>query len=89
MSGPHLAQQIWKEHPGFKTLFVSGHAWDSVQRNFSLTKEYSFLQKPFDSITLARAVRRCLDHEADLNSAADRLHHYAPGPVREHELSHT
>ena len=51
--GVTLAREIDAPH----TLFISGHDADGL-----IAREAHFLQKPFDSAQLARAMRQLLDN---------------------------
>jgi two-component system cell cycle sensor histidine kinase/response regulator CckA len=44
-----------------KVLFTSGYSADVVGRDFAISREFKFLQKPYQPQKLAAAVRQCLD----------------------------
>ena len=61
MSGPDLAEQIMRQSPGLKVLFMSGYVDTAVQRHNSLPKNAELLNKPFRKNELAQKVRAMLD----------------------------
>jgi two-component system, cell cycle sensor histidine kinase and response regulator CckA len=60
MSGYELAERILRDEPELPVLFTSGYATDVVGGSAPVAGR-SFLQKPYDPVTLAQAVRDCLD----------------------------
>ena len=61
LSGVDLAQRLLVTKPNLKIIFASGYSMDNLDPLF-LRKGYShFLQKPYTHVTLAKAVRDCLD----------------------------
>jgi PAS domain S-box-containing protein len=60
MSGYDLADKILADRPALPVLFTSGYAMDVVGGSAPVAGR-SFLQKPYDPVTLAQAVRDCLD----------------------------
>lgn len=66
MSGPHLASQLVKLHPGMKVLLISGYPNLSgflngvVSRSESFKAECEFIQKPFSRDALLEKVRATL-----------------------------
>jgi FixJ family two-component response regulator len=56
MSGPALAEQLLRERPEMRVLFVSGYAEDGMV-NRMLDDGVALLQKPYDIRVLARRVR--------------------------------
>jgi len=63
INGRELAEQLWAEKPGLKTIFSSGYGADALGKNFKLDPKLNFLQKPYLPQTLSRLIRRCLDGE--------------------------
>lgn len=61
MSGRALAGRLASVRPELKILYMSGYTDDVVLRHGVLDPGVHFLQKPFDSQTLARKVREVLD----------------------------
>jgi two-component system cell cycle sensor histidine kinase/response regulator CckA len=57
MSGPELARRIQPLRPGLRTLFVSGYTAETVHGRGKLPAGSAFLEKPFDQLSLLRAVR--------------------------------
>jgi PAS domain S-box-containing protein len=61
MSGRELARAMASRRPGLPVLFVSGYSREVVTGNGLLEPGLRLLQKPFDPMDLARAVREQLD----------------------------
>lgn len=74
MSGYELADKISHDDPGLPVLFTSGYATDVVGGS-APAAERCFLQKPYDPLTLAQAVRECLDMEAARESGHPQVAH--------------
>jgi two-component system cell cycle sensor histidine kinase/response regulator CckA len=64
MSGYELATRVQREHPGVRTLFISGYAHEAAQAAEPLGGERVLLKKPFAPDELARTVRAVLDDSA-------------------------
>ncbi len=60
-SGPELADRLVKQRPEMKTMFISGHTGDAIDRHGLRKPDVDLLAKPFSPATLAQAVRRILD----------------------------
>ncbi|HEX2915327.1 MAG TPA: ATP-binding protein [Chloroflexia bacterium] len=61
LSGPELREQVIKQRPAIKTLFMSGYT-DLAIINQGLIQETSaYIEKPFSPAALARKVRSILD----------------------------
>ena len=63
MSGLEVASQLSQTRPGMRILLMSGYASEAVIRH-GVPPGVSLLQKPFNAVALARAVRQVLDVEA-------------------------
>ncbi|PWU01550.1 MAG: hybrid sensor histidine kinase/response regulator [Terriglobia bacterium] len=61
MTGPELASQVVRIHPGARILFMSGYTDDILRRTGALGSGMSLLQKPLRPETLAAKVREALD----------------------------
>ncbi len=61
MSGPALAQQLTRLHPGLKVLFMSGYTEESTVRYGVLEHSLNFIQKPFRPDALSRRIRQIMD----------------------------
>jgi two-component system, cell cycle sensor histidine kinase and response regulator CckA len=61
MSGPALAQQLTRLHPGLKVLFMSGYTEESAVRYGVLEHSLNFIQKPFRPDALSRRIRQIMD----------------------------
>jgi len=61
MSGRELAERILEVRPKLPVLFMSGYTDDAIVRHGLLDEKLNFIQKPFDSASVARKVREVLD----------------------------
>ena len=61
MSGRELAERVLVLRPSLPVLFMSGYTDDAIVRHGLLDEKLNFIQKPFDSTTVARKVREVLD----------------------------
>jgi PAS domain S-box-containing protein len=61
MSGPRLAEQLARDRPELRALFVSGYADEASTRCGASEVGPAFLQKPYNPVRLARKVRQVLD----------------------------
>ena len=61
MSGKELAQQLQRERPGLRVLFISGYSAEAIERHGVLVPGTAFLQKPLQPDVLLRTVREVLD----------------------------
>ena len=61
MGGRELAEALSKSRPQLKVLYMSGYTDDAIVRHGLMEETLNFLQKPFDSVMVARKVREVLD----------------------------
>jgi len=61
MGGRELAQELSKQYPQMRILFMSGYTDDTVVRHGILEEGVAFLQKPFAPEALAQKVRQVID----------------------------
>jgi PAS domain S-box-containing protein len=61
LGGRELAEELLRERPQCKVLFLSGYVDDAILRHGVEDAAYAFLQKPFAPQTLAQKVRNVLD----------------------------
>ena len=61
MGGQELAAELRARMPGLAGLFASGYAGDRFDPEQLTAGDASFLQKPYDSVSLGRAARAALD----------------------------
>lgn len=61
MSGRQLADQLATLRPDVRVLFMSGYTEEAVTRHQGGESNVTFIQKPFDPISLAYKVRELLD----------------------------
>ncbi len=60
LSGPEVANQLRRYHPGMRTLFLSGYASHTALPEHITTEPGAFLQKPFTADVLMAKVRERL-----------------------------
>jgi two-component system cell cycle sensor histidine kinase/response regulator CckA len=60
MDGPTLCEQLRRERPDLKVIFISGYAEDAFRQHLAENEDFMFLQKPFDLKELAAAVKAAL-----------------------------
>jgi len=61
ISGVELAEKLIAEKPDLHVIFTSGYSVDEMDTAFIRDGRGDFLQKPYTRVTLAKAVRDCLD----------------------------
>jgi signal transduction histidine kinase/ActR/RegA family two-component response regulator len=61
MSGLELARKLAGAEPNLKVIFTSGYSVDEHSNDYVQSGHALFLQKPYTRVTLAKAVRDCLD----------------------------
>jgi CheY-like chemotaxis protein len=61
LSGRQLAARLRETRPDLPVVYMSGHTDDIVLRSGDLEKRATFLQKPFTTEALVRAVRELLE----------------------------
>jgi len=61
VTGFELADRLQHERPNLKIIFTSGYSADEVKRNLPPRRSFQFVQKPYQSESLGRAIRACLD----------------------------
>jgi PAS domain S-box-containing protein len=60
-SGRAIADELRRERPGLRVLFVSGYPSDAISRAGVLDSGIEFLPKPFTALVLQERVRHVLD----------------------------
>jgi signal transduction histidine kinase/CheY-like chemotaxis protein/HAMP domain-containing protein len=71
ISGMDLAHRLLEVQPELKVIFASGYTMDDLDPTFVRERQAMFLQKPYTHLSLAQAVRDCLDGKsAPLPAAA-------------------
>jgi two-component system cell cycle sensor histidine kinase/response regulator CckA len=63
MSGRELAERLITMLPELKCLYMSGYTDDAIVRHGLQEDTLNFIQKPFDSVSVARKVREVLDSQ--------------------------
>ena len=61
VSGRELAERLRADRPGLKVIYTSGYSAEVAGREFALSTDESFLQKPFSTGALLETLRRSLD----------------------------
>lgn len=61
MNGREFADQMKKQYPGIKCLFMSGYTADVIAHRGVLDEGIQFIQKPFSTKGLAAKVREVFD----------------------------
>ncbi|HEY7688139.1 MAG TPA: response regulator, partial [Dongiaceae bacterium] len=61
MDGPTLCEQLRRQRPDLKVIFISGYAEDAFRQHLAENEDFMFLQKPFDLKELAAAVKAALE----------------------------
>ncbi len=61
MNGIELGEQLLRENPKLKIIYVSGYSTEVVGKDFPLTEGRNFLTKPYQLAKLAQTVRAMLD----------------------------
>lgn len=64
MSGSQLAEQLLKDRPSVKVLFVSGYAEKTILQHGEIDLSAKFLQKPFTLKALGQKIRTILESES-------------------------
>lgn len=64
MTGLELADRLQRSHPGLRVIISSGYSAEIVQAGVPNRPGVVYLPKPYDTTTLAKAVRACLDRPA-------------------------
>ena len=59
--GKEAFDEMHKQNPRLKVIFMSGYSSDAIHDSFVLIAGTPFLQKPFGPTTLARKIREILD----------------------------
>jgi len=62
ISGLDLANRLLGAKPDLKLVFASGYSMDDLDPALVRDRQAIFLQKPYTALTLAKAVRDCLDN---------------------------
>ena len=61
MTGPDMVEQISKEYPDIRVIFISGYAEDAFVQTYGATRNFHFLPKPFSLKQLATKVKSVLE----------------------------
>ncbi|HEV2393337.1 MAG TPA: ATP-binding protein [Verrucomicrobiae bacterium] len=64
VSGMDLALKLIAAKPSIKIIFASGYSMDNLDTSFLTNGHALFLQKPYTHLSLAKAIRECLDRRA-------------------------
>jgi len=61
MTGKDSAEQLLRENPKLKVIYVSGYSAEVAGKDFPLEEGNNFLAKPIQAFKLAQTVRQNLD----------------------------
>ena len=61
MTGPAMVEQISKEYPDIRVIFISGYAEDAFVQTYGASRNFHFLPKPFSLKQLATKVKSVLE----------------------------
>ncbi len=61
MTGKDLGEELLKENPKLKVIYVSGYSTEVAGKDFPLQEGINFLTKPFQAQKLAQTIRNCLN----------------------------
>jgi two-component system cell cycle sensor histidine kinase/response regulator CckA len=61
MNGSELAEILQARSPGLKVIYTSGYSPEILKQESLSNQGINFLPKPYDPLTLLKAVRTCLD----------------------------
>ena len=64
MTGLELIERLQMQRPGLKSIISSGYSADIVQGDVLRRPGVVYLPKPYETRTLAKVVRQCLDAKA-------------------------
>jgi YesN/AraC family two-component response regulator len=64
MNGRQLADELQKEYPGVRVLFMSGYTEDVIAHQGILDPGLAFIQKPFSPLKFLEKVRETLGEES-------------------------
>jgi CheY-like chemotaxis protein len=60
INGAVLAREARRRRPGFKVLFMSGYAADTIQQAEDMADDFELIQKPFTKTALANKIQSIL-----------------------------
>jgi two-component system cell cycle sensor histidine kinase/response regulator CckA len=60
LNGPEMIQEVLKDYPGIKVIFVSGYAEDEFMQTYGDKRQFHFLPKPYTLKQLALKVKEVL-----------------------------
>jgi FixJ family two-component response regulator len=66
MNGRELADQLKKQRPGIRCLFMSGYTANVIAHRGVLDEGIQFIQKPFSTKGLLVKVRHVLDEKIEI-----------------------
>jgi two-component system NtrC family sensor kinase len=61
MNGRQLADEVLRQRPGIKVLYITGYTRNAIIHHGRLDPDIELLTKPFTAETLARKLRSILD----------------------------
>ncbi len=60
-TGPAMVEEIAKQYPAIKVIFISGYAEDAFVKTYGDSRSFNFLPKPFSLKQLAAKVKEVLE----------------------------
>ena len=81
ISGSQVSEQLLKERPNLKVLFVSGYAEKTILRHGEIDLAANFLQKPFTLKMLGKKIRSVLDSAPSAKLPLSHCPSELPHPV--------
>ena len=75
LTGLELADKLFEDRPGLRMLFTSGYSMEDIGAELVRHPHTRFLEKPYTSQSLARAVREILDATGAPNPTPSTVDH--------------
>ena len=63
MNGPSMVEEVAKQYPRIKVIFISGYAEDAFIKTYGTERKFNFLPKPFTLKQLAGKVKEVIEKE--------------------------
>lgn len=60
MNGPEMIEEVLKDYPNMKVIFVSGYAEDEFMKTYGDNRQFNFMPKPYTLKQLASKVKEVL-----------------------------
>lgn len=66
MTGPAMIEEVGKQYPDIKVVFISGYAEDAFIETYGIERKFNFLSKPYSLKQLATKVKEVLESEKEV-----------------------